>query len=177
MYKEAKKFATLAHNKQTRKITKEPYIVHPIAVSETVVDWFSNKLNSDEIDILKTAGVLHDTIEDTPVKYEDLLDKFGIFVANLVNELTIDKSLDKNQRHKKNLNTLMNGSDFAKMLKLADIWDNMKTVNEEPRWNKYRKESLEILNNMKLKDERFKQKFEDLKIVLVKKIEKINTKN
>ena len=67
--KKAIEFAKKAHEGQKRK-TGEPYIIHPMAVMRTLMDW-----GMDEDTII--AGVLHDTVEDTEVTLEDIKREFG----------------------------------------------------------------------------------------------------
>jgi guanosine-3',5'-bis(diphosphate) 3'-pyrophosphohydrolase len=73
-------FATKAHNGQTRK-SGEPYIIHPLAVAATLIDW------GMDIDTV-LAGVLHDTVEDTDATLEEIETLFGRDVAFLVDGVT-----------------------------------------------------------------------------------------
>lgn len=57
-------FATQAHEGQKRK-SGEPYIIHPLAVARILTKW------DMDIDTV-IAGVLHDTVEDTPVTLEQI---------------------------------------------------------------------------------------------------------
>ena len=70
MIDRAAKFAEQAHKGAHRKGTRIPYIVHPL---ETAL--IASMLTNDE-EIL-AAALLHDTIEDTDVTYEDLKQEFG----------------------------------------------------------------------------------------------------
>jgi GTP pyrophosphokinase len=72
----AYRVAEKAHAGQKRA-SGEPYVYHCLAVAAILTDY------SMPADII-AAGLLHDTIEDTSVKYEDLLNDFGEGVANLV---------------------------------------------------------------------------------------------
>ena len=85
-------FAKEAHKGQTRLFSEKPYIVHPVAVAclvESTLNKFDrNILDSERGKGMLKAALLHDTIEDTKVKYEDILRKFGRQTADLVNELT-----------------------------------------------------------------------------------------
>ncbi len=69
MIDRAAKFAEQAHKGAHRKGTRIPYIVHPL---ETAL--IASMLTNDE-EIL-AAALLHDTIEDTGVTYEDLKQEF-----------------------------------------------------------------------------------------------------
>ena len=85
MIDKAAKFAERAHQGAHRKGTSIPYIVHPL---ETAL--IASMLTDDE-EIL-AAALLHDTIEDTDVTYEELKREFGTRVADLVAAESEDKS-------------------------------------------------------------------------------------
>ena len=70
MVQKAIDFATKVHEGQYRKGTDRPYIVHPMEVGKIV-----STMTQDEEII--SAAILHDTIEDTGVTYEDLKQEFG----------------------------------------------------------------------------------------------------
>ncbi len=72
--------ASDAHEGQLRK-SGEPFIIHPLAVAETLVD------ASMDVDCV-IAALLHDVVEDTDVTYEDLTKRFGKTVADLVEGVT-----------------------------------------------------------------------------------------
>ena len=74
---EAILFAVRAHEGQTRKLNKLPYILHPMEVATII-----STLTTDE-DVI-AAGLLHDTVEDTDVTIADLATAFGLDVAYLV---------------------------------------------------------------------------------------------
>jgi GTP pyrophosphokinase len=74
--REAALFAVEAHGNQKRQ-SGEPYIIHPYAVAEILI---SVRMDVDTV----VAGLLHDTLEDTPVTFEILVEKFGKTVADLV---------------------------------------------------------------------------------------------
>lgn len=72
--------ASTAHAKQTRQ-SGEPYITHPLAVAQILAE-----LEMDAATII--AGLLHDTVEDTPVTLETIRQQFGPEVAGLVDGVT-----------------------------------------------------------------------------------------
>ena len=78
-------FATEKHKNQFRKGTQIPYIVHPIEVMQIL-----RENNADENTII--AGLLHDTIEDAGVSYNEICNMFGNEVANIVQDESEDKS-------------------------------------------------------------------------------------
>ena len=69
-------FSCEAHGNQKRQ-SGEPYIIHPYAVAEILI---SIRMDVDTV----IAGLLHDTLEDTSTTYEDLVERFGQTVADLV---------------------------------------------------------------------------------------------
>ena len=86
MKKLAIEFAKTAHEGQYRKGTNTPYVNHVIAVGEIL-----EAEGYDEEVVV--AGILHDTIEDTDVEYEDIAREFGIKVADIVAGVSENKAL------------------------------------------------------------------------------------
>lgn len=78
-------FATLKHQNQKRKGTEIPYIVHPMEVMQLL----SAEGLPEEIII---AGILHDTLEDTDTKPEEIEQKFGKAILDIVLTESEDKS-------------------------------------------------------------------------------------
>src|SRR5690606_938846 len=78
--KEAYRFSDEAHLGQMR-VSGEPYISHPIAVAEICAEW---KLDAQAI----MAAFLHDVMEDQGIRKEELIERFGAPVANLVDGLS-----------------------------------------------------------------------------------------
>jgi len=113
-FQEALAFAAQAHAavNQERKGTDFPYIVHPIRVAE-ILDRF------DCGDDVVVAGFLHDTIEDAGVTRDDLVQRFGSDVADLVVEVTDDKSLPKKERKRLQVENARKKSVRAQMIKPA----------------------------------------------------------
>ena len=70
-------FAALKHKDQTRKATSVPYIVHPAEVMQILTAMGC----SNEV---ICAGILHDTLEDTPATPQEIKDNFGSEVLTLV---------------------------------------------------------------------------------------------
>lgn len=146
LVRKAQKFATRAHKGQVRKYTGEPYIVHPIAVAETV----RIHGGSDE---MVAAAMLHDTIEDTDVTYEDIHKEFGVTVAGLVRELTdTSRPSDGNRAARKGIDRrrLAKASADAQTIKLADLIDNTTSiVAHDPGFARiYLKEKAALLKVM-----------------------------
>ena len=121
---EALEFAAKKHEGQFRKgFDHKPYIEHPIMVAGLIEKY---KGNSHEIDSLKAAGYLHDTIEDTDTTFEELAKKFGIQIASLVMELTnIDEFKDEMGKEKYQAIKMAHMSNWAYNIKLCDILANL----------------------------------------------------
>jgi len=86
------------------------------------------------------GGLLHDTIEDTGATHEEVTTIFGIVVADLVLEVTDDKSLPKAERKRLQVLHAPHKSARAKQLKLADKTSNLRSlVNSPPKgWTEER---------------------------------------
>ena len=125
--REAYRFSDEMHLGQMRK-SGEPYISHPIAVAEICADW---KLDVQAI----MAAFLHDVMEDQGVKREELIERFGVPVADLVDGLSKLEKIEFQSQVE------MQAENFRKMLlamardvrviliKLADRLHNMRTLD------------------------------------------------
>ena len=78
---------------------------------------------------LVVAALLHDAIEDCEVPHTLIADAFGTDVADLVAEVTDDKSLEKSERKKRQID---NAHNRAKLLKLADKISNLRALVSSP---------------------------------------------
>jgi len=123
-------FAAHQHRDQRRKdIAGTPYINHPI----DLVFLLSIECGISDINIICCA-LLHDTIEDTDATYESLSWTFGPEIANLVQEMTDDKELDKHVRKQLQIDHAAKASHDAKIVKLADKIVNLRDlINELPQ--------------------------------------------
>lgn len=72
--------ATKSHEGVVRK-SGEPYIIHPIAVAQILVD---NQMDYSTV----MAGLLHDVVEDTDITLDEIEQRFGKTVAKLVDGVT-----------------------------------------------------------------------------------------
>lgn len=117
-------FATTAHEGQKRKYTGAPYITHPKAVANLILD----QRMADEV---VAAALLHDVIEDCGVTADTLRAEFGEAVARLVREVTdISKPEDGNRAARKAIDREHYGraSPDGKSIKLADLIDNTQSI-------------------------------------------------
>lgn len=121
-------FAARAHTTQRRKgAAAEPYVNHVIEVA----DLLAEAGGADDA-VLLCGGLLHDTLEDTPTTWEDLETRFGAPVADLVGEVTDDKSLPWAERKRLQVETVADKSPRARMIKLADKTSNVRSIAHSP---------------------------------------------
>ena len=124
----ALEFAAEKHRDQRRKgVEASPYINHPIQVAEVLATF-------GKVDDLTTllAAILHDTIEDTDTTKADLEKLFGADVAEVVSEVTDDKSLPKQERKRLQVEHTPRLSDMAKQIKIADKTCNVRDIGSKP---------------------------------------------
>lgn len=118
-------FAAKAHANQVRKGTDIPYITHPYAVGMLL-----QKAKCSEEVI--AAGILHDTLEDTNTTYEDLVDTFGVRIANLVAAASEnDKSLPWEARKQLTIEMLKNASIEEIQVAVADKLHNLRAIRAD----------------------------------------------
>ena len=136
--------AAEAHNGQFRQ-SGEPYISHPIAVAESVVEL---GLDTDTV----CAAFLHDTVEDCEdVSLETIRDRFGEDVALIVDGVTKIRSVsvvDKEGQHVENVRRMMLAisKDIRVIIvKLCDRLHNMRTLSGKKNGDKQRDIALETM--------------------------------
>jgi len=113
-------FASRHHRHHLRKDKRTPYSAHVFRVMMTVRDLFG----CDDPETL-CAAVLHDTIEDTPVDFDDIEGAFGTGVAEIVAALT-KNMLMREDRREADYDQRLAGADWrARLIKLADVYDNL----------------------------------------------------
>lgn len=141
--REAFHFADEAHRNQFRA-SGEPYISHPLAVAEIVSDM---ELDADSV----IAALLHDTVEDTDVTYDDVKARFGETVADIVDGLTKLERIpytSKAEQEMENLRKMLMAMarDIRVILiKLADRLHNVRTLSARPE-KKRREVALETMD-------------------------------
>jgi guanosine-3',5'-bis(diphosphate) 3'-pyrophosphohydrolase len=124
----AARFAADKHRFQRRKgVDQEPYINHPLEL----LNLLANDANvSDPVVLL--GALLHDTVEDTETTFEELATIFGDDVAQVVREVTDDKSLPKATRKQQQIEHARHLSGRAKLIKLADKTSNLRDLAKSP---------------------------------------------
>lgn len=114
--------AALAHRGQVRKASDVPYIAHPYAVG-MLLAWAGC---SDEV---MAAGILHDTVEDTPLTLDYLRETFGDTVASIVEGCSEpDKSASWEERKRHTLHYLPTAPWEVRTVACADKLHNIRTI-------------------------------------------------
>jgi GTP diphosphokinase / guanosine-3',5'-bis(diphosphate) 3'-diphosphatase len=148
--------AEAAHHGALRK-SGEPFIEHPLAVARTLAE-----LAIDASGI--AAALLHDTVEDTSLRLEDVCDRFGPVIANIVDGVTkftaveavepqpqmggveaLEKARQRSETVRK-LFLAMSQDPRVVLLKLADRLHNMRTLGSmtDAQRERTARETLEI---------------------------------
>jgi len=130
-------FAAVKHVRQKRKgAAAEPYLNHLIEVADLV----ANSLAEPDPDLV-AAALLHDTVEDTGTTRAELQEAFGTDVADLVAEVTDDKSLPDAERKRRQVEHAPHLSVRAQRIKLADKISNLRGILDSPPqgWDQDRK--------------------------------------
>jgi (p)ppGpp synthase/HD superfamily hydrolase len=125
---QAYQFAADRHVGQRRKgEAAEPYVNHLTEVAELV----ARATDGADVDVI-VAAVLHDTVEDTETSFDDIATHFGQRVADLVAEVTDDKTLPKAMRKQLQIEHAAHASPGAKVIKLADKTSNLRAMAVSP---------------------------------------------
>ncbi len=140
----AYQFSIEAHNGQLRN-SGEPYFIHPFSVAKIVAD-----LGLDEMSI--AAALLHDSVEDTSVKLEDIEKEFGLVVSEIVDGVTKLERLHFDSKQAQQAATMRKmlvamAKDWRVLIiKLSDRLHNMRTLATMPLEKQQRiaQETLDI---------------------------------
>lgn len=112
--------AARLHQNQYRKDGVTPYLSHLLRVSLVLSSKFSC---TDPVTI--AAGILHDAIEDTTADYDEIAEAVGHEVAELVAALTKDMRIPESEREAAYDRQLGEAPWQARLIKLADVYDNL----------------------------------------------------
>ena len=130
-------FARKAHE-GVRRLSGEPYIMHPLAVAQIVCSEIG--LGSTSI----CAALLHDVVEDTDWTVEDLENVFGPKIAQIVDGLTKisggifgDKASAQAESFRKLLLTMSDDIRVI-LIKISDRLHNMRTLGSQPQHKQYK---------------------------------------
>lgn len=145
MITQAKKFAEQAHAKQ--KYGEFPYLKHLNDVVSVLIRFGVTE------GTLLIAAYLHDTVEDTPVKIEEIKDLFGEKVSNIVAAVTNEPGINRKERNLKTYPKVRSNNE-ATILKLADRIANVEfSVSEKSSLlHMYKKEYAEFKRALQKKD-------------------------
>jgi len=153
IYLKALNYAAKAHGKQ--KTPKGyPYVTHVTSVAMEVIHACEKSgLDEEKSNLAIICALLHDTIEDTDITYDELYTDFSPEVADGVEALTKDKTLETKKLQMQNsLEKLLNQPYEVQMVKLADRITNLskppKHWNNEKK-KKYLDEANLILSCLK----------------------------
>lgn len=130
-------FARQAH-KGVRRLSGEPYIMHPIAVAQIVCSEIG--LGSTSI----CAALLHDVVEDTDFTVEDIENMFGAKIAQIVDGLTkisggiFGEQASAQAENFKKLLLTMSEDIRVILIKIADRLHNMRTLDSQPANKQYK---------------------------------------
>ena len=136
---------SMKHHAGQSRASGEPYLVHPLEVALVLAE-----MKMDPVAI--SAGLLHDSVEDTSVTISDIRQEFGEQVAHIVEGVTKISKIDfatREEQQAENLRKMMLAmvDDIRVVLiKLADRLHNMRTLEhlQPDRQQKIAKETLEI---------------------------------
>lgn len=130
-------FARQAH-KGVRRLSGEPYIMHPIAVAQIACEEMG--LGSTSI----CSALLHDVVEDTDYTVEDIENIFGPKIAQIVDGLTKisggifgDRASAQAENFKKLLLTMSDDIRVI-LIKICDRLHNMRTLESQPANKQYK---------------------------------------
>jgi len=130
-------FAHKAHY-GVRRLSGEPYIMHPLAVARICVREIG--LGSTSI----CSALLHDVVEDTDYTVEDIAGLFGDKIAQIVNGLTKisggvfgDQASEQAENFRRLLLTI-NEDIRVVLVKIADRLHNMRTLGAQPKEKQYK---------------------------------------
>ncbi len=144
LVEQAREFAATKHHGRTRRYSKEPYLTHLDRVVAILQE------HGFDHPVMLAAAFLHDTIEKTPTTYQELINKFGPEVTELVFWMT---DVEEGKEQEKNLLScwrLARAPIAAKLIKLADVLDNIPHVMsyDRKKGEKFREEKRQVVEAM-----------------------------
>jgi len=151
-YLKAWNFASSVHNGQSIPGSTIAYINHIGLVTMEAMAAIASDSSIKNPDLLVQCALLHDVIEDTETTYNDVVDEFGVDVANGVLALSKDLSLSgKTEQMKDSLERIKQQPVEIWMVKLSDRITNLQPPPKH--WNKekidsYRQEARLILESL-----------------------------
>lgn len=144
LIRDAYVFSAKAHEGQKR-LSGHPFVLHPLEVANTLAEM---KLDAASV----AAGILHDTIEDTKATKEEITQKFGKDIAELVDGVTKISQIEfktpteKQSENFRKMIIAMSKDIRVVLIKLADRLNNLRTLQfmPEEKQQKIAQETLDI---------------------------------
>ncbi len=172
LYQKAFLYATKAHKEQ--KICGYPYITHLVLTASEIMEAsFYEEFTKREIDEAIVTALLHDTIEDTDITYQDIYLEFNKVIADGVLALTKNEKVVKSYQLIDSLERVLLQPKHIQMVKLADRIANL-TIKSESDWSRERRlnyaKDAEIIFDYLSSSSEFLSKKLKRKIVEYKKI-------
>jgi (p)ppGpp synthase/HD superfamily hydrolase len=124
LLEKAIKYAEKMHRGQYRRRSSLPYITHPIRVMSLLSRW------GIDSEVMLTAAILHDIVEDTKGTLEDIEDKFTKEISELVDVLT-HRDTETSKEYRQRIRDSKNVA--AMVIKIADRISNYDDFMSEGR--------------------------------------------
>jgi len=122
-------FASAAHAGQYRKGSRVPYLIHPLRVANILIE-------AGCAEHLAVAAVLHDTVEDCFVTYDQVSKLFGARIARLVEGASEpDKAATWEERKEHTIHFLESAEEEMLLVGVADKLDNIRSIREDLAMN------------------------------------------
>ena len=140
-------FAVNAHDGMRRKKSQSPYILHPMEAA-VIVSTMTDDQN------LIAAAALHDVVEDAGITMQEIEEKFGTRVKELVSAETEDKRVDLppeatwRVRKEESLEVLKNAEDIAVLM----VWLGDKLANMRAIYRDFKAEGVAMWQRFNQKD-------------------------
>lgn len=120
-------YAADKHNGACRKNSKKQAVItHPLGALSVLL-----QVGVSDPKVLG-ATALHDVPEDTNVPVEEIRAKFGDEIASIVAEVTDDRTKSQVERKQEQLAHASKLSEPAVLVKMADMYDNLSSMAEDP---------------------------------------------
>ncbi|MBX2872727.1 MAG: HD domain-containing protein [Saprospiraceae bacterium] len=141
LYQKTLSFANHAHREQKLPGSNLPYVSHLCNVCMEAVHAVLQS-GIEDIDLAMQCALLHDTIEDTELTYQDIETEFGTRVADGVLALTKNVALDKPKQMPDSLQRILQQPNEIRIVKMADRINNL---SEPPHyWTKEKKMNYQL---------------------------------
>lgn len=140
-------FAQIAHGRQVRKGTAIPYLSHPMAVSAITLEHGGTEDQA-------SAALLHDTVEDCGVTYQQISRRFGHVVARIVRDCTDAETIPKppwKERKVRYIEHLERSDARSLLVSAADKLHNARAIVTDVKrdgnkvWKRFNASPAEIL--------------------------------